>query len=214
MRIEALDTQQPVVGIGILLEKPLGRTKNLILRIIVIRLERFNVKYPLTPVGSFVVWFRRRVRISKRCPPGVSFTSAKKLPGIVPRVIRRPTIFKIVVMIGYQMGMDTMFFEKFGDRVIKWFHWSPVTVEKIVPAGLKLPPCGHTGQAASVAVGESNRSLSESLKIRGFCPRATVGLEHVPIERIKKDVYDSHYLLRTEPIDTTATRQRVAASSL
>ncbi len=82
-------------------------------------------------------------RVGYLADPGVAFLAAEKFPGRVFRVVGRPAVLEIMVMIGGEMGVDAVLFQDLRHRVVERFERAPGAMEEIGSAGVDLAAGGH-----------------------------------------------------------------------
>src|SRR5690606_22046196 len=95
--------------------------------------------------------------------------------------------FKVVLVIGGEMGVNTRILEKFWHGIVEWFEWPPTAVQKIVASGMEVTACRHTGHAADIGVLKGDGAPGKASKVGRMRPVAAVWWEHVPVERVEHD---------------------------
>jgi len=125
----------------------------------------------LTPAGDGVGNFRRL----HLADPGVALLASVKIPGGVAVVVGGSAVFKIMVVIRAEMGVDPVVAQNLGHGIVKGFDRPPTAVQKIVAPGMQFPARGHTGHTAHVAVVKSDSALGQTGKVGSVDPVAAVG---------------------------------------
>ena len=77
-------------------------------------------------------------------------------------------------MIGDEVCMDTVVFENLRQRVVKGFDGPPATVGKSKSSGMHVTSSWHAWHAPYPGVIEGYRSLTETFKVWGMSPVASI----------------------------------------
>ena len=178
--VKGLQLQKPVVLPVVFLQKVQSPLKGPALALAcLLRHERPVGKILAHPVvlrgTAHIGVFRNPVKAHQWCP-GIPLLAPDAVPGGVALVIGGPAVLPIVVVVTDQMGMDSGPAQQLRHGVVKGLQGAPAAVEKIVSAGVQLPPGGHTGHAAHIAVVKGHSPLGQPGKIGGFRPVTAVGL--------------------------------------
>ena len=95
------------------------------------------------------------------------------------------TVLEVVKMVGDQMGVDSIFLEDFGHRIVERLQRSPTAVEEIVATGVQLAPSRDARHAAHITIVKSCSLFGQPREVDCLDRLAAVGRQHVTIEAIK-----------------------------
>ncbi len=183
MGVKGLQMEQPVVRVAVDLQEILGQLKHLGQGLLLLAGEIGAVDGVLAAGLSQV---GRDDRVLHPGLPGVPLLAAHALPGVIAGMVSSAAVLPVVLVVGYEVGVDAVLLQDLGHGIVVGLNGSPAPVEEIVPSGMQLPAGRHTGEGAGVAAVKTDRVPGKTLKIGRDGPVAAVGGETVAVQRVEQ----------------------------
>ena len=95
-------------------------------------------------------------------------------------------------VVGHEMAVDAGLVQQFRKGVVEGLQRAPAAVQEGKAAGQHVAPGRHAGQAADIVAVERHRAARQPVEVRRRDPRAAVGAEHVPVQRVEEDENGLH----------------------
>jgi len=117
-----------------------------------------------------------------------------KIPGIETGVIIFAAEFKIVLMIGGDVGENAPFAKLHRKDVIERLNRAPAAIQKIMASGHKLAPRRHAGKRTDPMIVENKPGAREAVEIRRLNPLISVTPEIIGPDGIENEEEGLHGL--------------------